>query len=87
MAAGTRIPRCGWVWTPDRVWGPAWVTWRSTGDVCGWAPLPPRAEFDVRLGWRYNGVSVGASFGFGLGSDAFLFVGFGDFYHRDLHRR
>ena len=41
----------------------------------------------MRLGWRYNGVSVGASFGFGLGSDAFLFVGFGDFCHHDLHRR
>jgi hypothetical protein len=80
-------PRCGWVWTPDRVWGPAWVTWRTYGDTCGWAPLPPRAVFDVGLGWSYNGVSVGASFGFNLGSDAFLFVSFGDFHHRDLHRR
>ena len=58
---------------------PAWVTWRSSGDYCGWAPLPPRAEFDIHLGWRYNGVSVSTGFGFGLGSDAFLFVGFGDF--------
>ena len=64
-------PRCGWVWLPDRVWGPAWVTWRMGGDTCGWAPLPPHAEFDMRLGWRFNGISVGASFGFGLGSDAF----------------
>ena len=52
-------PRCGWVWTPDRVWGPAWVTWRVAGDSCGWAPLPPHAEFDVRLGWRFNGVLWG----------------------------
>ena len=80
-------PRCGWVWTPDRVWGPAWVTWRTAGDSCGWAPLPPHAEFDVRLGWRYNGVSVGASFGFGLGANAFAFVSFGDFGDHDLHRR
>ncbi|HEY5481415.1 MAG TPA: DUF6600 domain-containing protein [Verrucomicrobiae bacterium] len=81
-------PRCGWVWTPDRVWGPAWVTWRTGGDVCGWAPLPPHASFDVRLGWRYNGVSVGASFDFGLGIGAFAFVGFGDFGNHDLgHRR
>ncbi len=80
-------PRTGWVWLPDRVWGPAWVTWRSSGDYCGWAPLPPHAVFDIHLGWRYNGVSVSASFGFGLGSDAFLFVGFGDFFHHDLHRR
>ena len=57
------------------------------GDICGWAPLPPHAEFDVRLGWRYNGVSVGASFGFGLGVNAFAFVSFGDFCGHDLHRR
>ena len=73
--------RCGWVWLPDRVWGPAWVTWRTGGDYCGWAPLPPYAVFDVHHGWRYNGVSVSAGFGFGLGSDAFLFVSFNNFFH------
>jgi hypothetical protein len=77
-------PRCGWVWTPDRVWGPAWVTWRASGDACGWAPLPPHAEFDLRLGWRFNGVSVGASFDFGLGINAFAFVSFGNFCNHDL---
>ena len=81
-------PRCGWVWTPDRVWGPAWVTWRSGGDACGWAPLPPHADFDIRLGWRFNGVRVGANFDFGLGVGAFAFVSFGDFCNHDLgHRR
>ena len=84
MADGIMHPRCGWVWTPDRVWGPAWVTWRAGGDACGWAPLPPHAEFDVRLGWRFNGVSVGASFDFGLGIGAFAFVSFGDFCSHDL---
>ncbi len=77
-------PHCGWVWMPDRVWGPAWVTWRAGGDVCGWAPLPPHAEFDLRLGWRFNGVSVGASFDFGLGIGAFAFVSFGDFCGHDI---
>ena len=81
-------PSCGWVWTPDRVWGPAWVTWRAGGDACGWAPLPPHADFDIRLGWRFNGVSVGANFDFGLGVNAFAFVAFGDFCNHDLgHRR
>jgi Family of unknown function (DUF6600) len=80
-------PRCGWVWMPDRTWGPAWVTWRTAGDTCGWAPLPPHSEFDVRLGWRFNGVTVGANFGFGLGSDAFLFIGLGDFCSHDLRSR
>lgn len=33
--------RLGWVWIPDKYWGPAWVVWRSSQDYCGWAPLPP----------------------------------------------
>jgi len=31
----------GWVWVPDVVWGPAWVSWRVGGGYVGWAPLPP----------------------------------------------
>jgi hypothetical protein len=77
--------RCGWVWMPDRVWGPAWVTWRTAGDTCGWAPLPPHSTFDVRFGWCYNNVAVAASFGWNLGSDAFLFVSFGNFSSHNLH--
>src|SRR5690242_19336073 len=34
-----------WIWVPDPVWGPAWVSWREGGGYCGWAPLPPRARF------------------------------------------
>ncbi len=80
--------RCGWVWQPDAVWAPAWVSWRVAGDHCGWAPLPPRAVFDVRLGWRFNGVSVGVDFDFGLRPDHFTFVALHDFTERDLgHRR
>ena len=76
---------CGWVWTPGRVWGPAWVTWRTVGTTCGWAPLPPGADFSVGLGWRFNGVTVGANFGFGLGVDAFAFVSFGNFCAHDVY--
>jgi hypothetical protein len=80
--------RCGWVWMPDRVWGPAWVSWRSYGDYCGWAPLPPRAVFDVGLGWSFNGVHVGVDFDFGLRADHFCFIGFGDFCSHDFrHHR
>ena len=42
----------GWFWVPDTVWGPAWVTWRTSGLYFGWAPLPPGVEFDFRLGLR-----------------------------------
>jgi hypothetical protein len=77
-------PRCGWVWFPDTVWAPAWVVWRSTGDSCGWAPLPYGAVYDTHLGFRYNGVSVAAGFDFGLGVAAFTFVGYHDFASHDL---
>ena len=31
----------GWVWIPGYQWAPAWVSWRWSGDVVGWAPLAP----------------------------------------------
>jgi len=34
-------PGYGWVWIPDTIWAPAWVTWRYGGGYVGWAPLPP----------------------------------------------
>lgn len=84
----TLHPSCGWVWLPDRVWGPAWVTWRTAGDYCGWAPLPPHAEFVIGLGWRFNGVHVGLDFDFGLRADHFAFIALKDFNDHDLgHRR
>ncbi len=66
--------RCGWVWSPDLVWAPAWVCWRSSDAYCGWAPLPIGASFIIGQGWRFNGVSVGINFDFGLRADVFGFV-------------
>ncbi len=34
-------PYYGWVWVPGYEWAPAWVSWRTSGDVIGWAPLAP----------------------------------------------
>ncbi len=31
----------GWLWVPGYQWAPAWVSWRFSGDVVGWAPLAP----------------------------------------------
>jgi hypothetical protein len=48
----------GWYWVPDTIWGPAWVTWR-TGDLyCGWAPLPPGAEFREGIGIGSSGYDI-----------------------------
>jgi hypothetical protein len=34
-------PYYGWLWVPGYQWAPAWVSWRYSGDVVGWAPLAP----------------------------------------------
>ena len=44
----------GWVWIPDRTWGPAWVEWRYNNDYLGWAPLPPYASFSLNIGIRFT---------------------------------
>ena len=69
-----RNPRFGWCWYPDTVWAPSWVTWRSGGDYCGWAPLPPLAVFRPGFGFFYRGVSVGLDFDFGLDAGYFMFI-------------
>ncbi|RZJ80025.1 MAG: hypothetical protein EOO47_08920 [Flavobacterium sp.] len=39
-----------WVWLPDTVWGPAWVSWRSGGGQYGWAPLGPSINIGINIG-------------------------------------
>jgi hypothetical protein len=55
------------------------VTWRYSGDYCGWAPLPPRAVFREGVGFFYNGAGVSVGFDFGLNVGAFTFVHTRDF--------
>ncbi len=74
----------GWVWVPGYDWAPAWVTWRRTDRYCGWAPLPPAAVFRAGVGLTFNGV-VAVDADFGLGADAFTFVGYDHFW--DLNFR
>lgn len=37
----TYDPYYSWLWIPGSEWAPAWVAWRYSGDVVGWAPLGP----------------------------------------------
>lgn len=50
--------RMGWVWVPGTQWGPSWVAWREADEVVGWAPIPPRVQWNVGLGfgsgWGYD---------------------------------
>jgi len=34
----------GWCWVPGTKWAPAWVSWRRSDTVVGWAPLPPEED-------------------------------------------
>ncbi|WP_173088966.1 DUF6600 domain-containing protein [Devosia sp. 1635] len=36
--------KLGWCWVPGTQWAPAWVSWRRSDDVVGWAPLPPEND-------------------------------------------
>ncbi len=51
---GRWVWRNRWVWRPDTTWGPAWVQWRESDNVVGWAPL----GYDVNAyvpetNWRF----------------------------------
>ncbi len=81
-----RHPHWGWCWAPDTVWGPSWVTWRSSDDYCGWAPLPPLAVYREGFGFFYNGLAVGVGFDFGLSWNCFAFVPIGHFCDRHPRR-
>ncbi|MGD0091431.1 MAG: DUF6600 domain-containing protein, partial [Planctomycetota bacterium] len=47
-----RHSRHNWIWMPGTDWAPAWVNWRQSEGAIGWAPLPPRARFEVGVGLR-----------------------------------
>ena len=59
-----------WVWVPDDVWGPAWVSWRYGDDYVGWAPLPPRARWVAGVGLDLGGVNLD----FAISDRAYTFV-------------
>ena len=48
----------GWYWVPGTVWGPGWVTWRSSDLYIGWAPLPPGVHFVPGVGIGHIRVSI-----------------------------
>jgi len=47
----------GWVWIPGVDWGPSWVSWSTSGDYVGWAPLGP-SGISTSLGGTTNWVAA-----------------------------
>src|SRR3982751_4898329 len=71
-------PEIGWAWVPGNDWGPAWVSWQEGADYVGWAPLPPGVDISASYnsGYGYGGGYGGgyASYDYGIGPDAYVFV-------------
>ncbi len=74
-----------WAWVPAYDWAPSWVAWREGAGGMGWAPLPWGVEFHAGLGLYWHGALVVDGVGFGLGFDAFVFVGPDHFWGGDYH--
>jgi hypothetical protein len=60
-----RDAQYGWLWTPDTTWAPAWVSWRQSDSVYGWAPLPYGSRLE-------GGLIIGG--GLEIRAEAFTFV-------------
>ena len=74
-----RLQRVGWVWVPGEEWAPAWVSWRTSKDYVGWAPLPPEARFD-----RKHGIRNWADNYYDIGPDQYAFVPGNEFGSRRI---
>jgi hypothetical protein len=64
----------GWVWVPGYEWAPAWVSWRTSDEYIGWAPLPPDAAWDAD-----NGFDASVDNTYDIGPDSYNFCPVADF--------
>jgi hypothetical protein len=64
----------GWCWVPGFDWGPAWVSWRSSEEYVGWAPLPPECDWEPD-----RGVSIWVDTHYDIGPRWYSFCRIRDF--------
>ena len=76
--------RFGWVWVPDKVWGPAWVGWRIALSYSGWAPLPPGVGLATAGALTPINRGFSAAFGSVLPAGWFTFVNEANFLSHGL---
>jgi len=74
-----------WAWVPAYDWAPSWVVWREGTGGMGWAPLPWGVEYRAGLGLYWHGAVVTEGVDFGLGFNAFVFVGPDHFFGGNYH--
>lgn len=77
----TRLRGVGWVWVPGEEWAPAWVSWRTSNEHIGWAPLPPEARFE-----RRTGIKKWADSYYDIGADEYVFIPNEDIGAENLER-
>jgi hypothetical protein len=77
----TRLRDVGWIWVPGEEWAPAWVSWRTSNNYVGWAPLPPEARFD-----RRRGIQKWADNYYDIGPEQYAFVSDSDFGSEHVQR-
>ena len=70
------VDKYNWVWSPDVTWAPAWVSWRQSDSVYGWAPLGHGTRFE-------GGVLIGGDAE--IHADFYSFVPAKSFLTVDLH--
>jgi hypothetical protein len=75
----TRLNDLGWAWVPGYDWGPGWVSWRTSNDYVGWAPLPPQPVNGVTLDYSVvenetEGYTPAVDAQFDIGPQNFCFV-------------
>ena len=71
----------GWCWVPDLEWAASWVSWRYGAETIGWAPLPPKAEWNPSVG-----IGVWADREYNIGPDNYAFCAITDFDSNDLSK-
>lgn len=63
-----RLKEEGWCWVPDLEWAASWVSWRYGTEYLGWAPLPPSAAWQPKIG-----IAPWIDRESGIGPDAYRF--------------
>ena len=46
--------KIGWFWVPDEDWSPGWVVWRKSDQWIGWAPMPPKQDYQLVSSDEFN---------------------------------